>query len=535
MRTIPDLIPFEIPANPARPGVVLGIGVSSTFRPGPQDPRDLGIAFDRLACEPAGGGAVRPPGASMVRAATAAAILGAALGLAGLPALAATGLASAAALLQAWPLAAGMAPYHAQAVPAVPFAAGLALALVLTLALMDLFRREPVPVAWRAAAAITVAAVYLKALILLHPSMPIMDALFQAHRLEWVLDGRYYFTSLTPDGYQFPYGISLYLAAAPLARLVHDHVALVRLVVLAAECAAGICLFAMIAQAWNDRRAALVALALFHATPIAQGVVGTGNLTNAFGESAAVLAVASLVLLPATGPVWLWLVLPAVLAAFAFVAHFSTLVVLASTMGAIGAIWRWFGDAPVRRMAVTGDRGAGIGAGALVRRLLRPLLGHLPITGAAPRGRGPGDCGRRCTRNPSRQAAPTPPPTARKARPSAGRRFETMLRRTRSAFGLVFGRSGARRRGADRPTGNGGIASASLIWAWMATLAMFSGLAVLTPLEMRYHLAVAPALAVLAAAALSWSMQRPAGRLIAAFVAGAVIALGARGWYEWLL
>jgi hypothetical protein len=534
VRTIPDLIPFEIPANPARPGVVLGIGVSSTFRPGPHDPRDLGIAFDRLACEPAGGSAVLPPGASMVRAVAAAAILGAALGLAGLPALAATGLASAAALLQAWPLAAGMAPYHAQAVPAVPFAAGLALALVLTLALMGLFRREPAPVAWRAAAAITMVALYLKVLILLHPSMPIMDALFQAHRLEWVLDGRYYFTSLTPDGYQFPYGISLYLAAAPLARLVHDHVALVRLVVLAAEGAAGICLFAMIARAWNDRRAALVALALFHATPIAQGVIGTGNLTNAFGESAAVLAVASLVLLPVTGPVWLWLFLPAVLAAVAFVAHFSTLVVLASTMAAIGVMWRWFGDAPVRRMAVRVIAALGLA----LALSFTAFYGHFWGTYRSQAQRLAAEVraivAADAPATPPAEVAPAPPPAARKARPSAGRRFETMLRRTRSAFGLVFGSLAlagavliARWKRRDRLS--------LTLWAWMATLGVFSGLAVLTPLEMRYHLAVAPALAALAAAALSWSIERPAGRLIAAVVAGAVIALGARGWYAWLL
>jgi hypothetical protein len=52
---------------------------------------------------------------------------------------------------------------------------------------------------------------------------------------------------------------------------------------------------------------------------------------------------------------------------------------------------------------------------------------------------------------------------------------------------------------------------------------------------MRYHLAVAPALAMLAAAALSWSMQSPAGRLMAGVVTAALIAFGARGWYEWLL
>ena len=533
VRGIPGAVSFDVPANPARSGVVLGIAVSSTFTPGPHDPRELGIAFDRLACEPAGGSTARPPRASIIRATAAAVIIGAGFGLAGLPALAAVGFAAVVALAQAWPLAWGMAPYHPQAVPAVPLAIGLALVLVLTLALIDVFRRQPVSVSWRAAAAITVLAGYLKMLILLHPSMPIMDALFQAHRMEWVVDGRYYFTSLTPDGYHFPYGISLYLAAAPFARLLHDHVALVRLVVVAAECAAGIGVFMMTARSWAGRRTALLALALFHATPIAQGVIGTGNLTNAFGESVAVLAVASLVLLPTTAPAWLWFSLPAALAAFAFVAHFSTLVVLAPTMAVIGAAWRWFGDPSARRMASR----AFVGLGLALALSFAAFYGHFwdtyrsqaqrlatevrAIVAADQRAPLPAE------------TAPAPQPKARKAQASASQRFGTMLRRTRAAFGLVFGGlaiAGALLIAAQRRRDRLSLA----IWAWVVMLGTFSALAVLTPLEMRYHLAVAPALAMLAAAALSWLMQAPVGRLIATILTGALIALGAQGWYEWL-
>ena len=427
-----------------------------------------------------------------------------------------------------------MAPYHPQAVPAVPLAVVLALAFVLALAMVDVFRRQPVSVAWRAAAAMTMLAGYLKLLILLHPSMPIMDALFQAHRMEWVVGGRYYFTSLTPDGYHFPYGISLYLAAAPFARLLHDHVALVRLVVVVAEGAAGIAVFLMASRSWADRRAGLLALALFHATPIAQGVIGTGNLTNAFGESMAVLAVASLVLLPATAPVWLWLLLPAVLAAFAFVAHFSTLVVLAPTIAVIGALWRWVGDPYARRM--TSRVIAGLGLALALS--FAAFYGHFwdayrsqahrlasevrAIVAADERA------------SPPAEVTPAPSPKARKAQTTLSRRLETMVRRTRGAFGLVFGGlalAGAALIAAQRRRDRLSLA----IWAWVAMLGMFSTLAVATPLEMRYHLAVAPALAMLAAAALSWSMQSPAGRLIAGVVTAALIAFGARGWYEWLL
>ena len=222
------------------------------------------------------------------------------------------------------------------------------------------------------------------------------------------------------------------------------------------------------------------------------------------------------------------------LAAFAFVAHFSTLVVLASTLGAIGVFWGWFGDAPVRRAAVRVVAALGLALAlsftafyghfwGTYRSQAQRLAAEVRAIVAADARATPPD-----------EAAPTPPAAARKARPSASRRFETMLRRTRSAYGLVFGGLAlggavliARRKRRDRLS--------LVIWAYMATLGMFSALAVLTPLEMRYHLAVAPALAVLAAAALSWFMQRRVGRLLAAIAAGTVIALGARGWYEWLL
>jgi hypothetical protein len=534
VRTIPDVIPFDIPANSSRSGVVLGIAVSNTFTPGPHDPRELGIAFDRLGCEPAGGSAVRPPVASMTRAAAAAAIVGAGFGLAGLPVLAAVGLAAVVALAQAWPLAWGMAPYHPQVVPVVPLAVALAIGLVFAVMLIDAIRRQPAPTAWRAAGAITVLAVYLKLLILLHPSMPIMDALFQAHRMEWVVDGRYYFTSLTPDGYHFPYGISLYLVAAPFAGLLRDHVALVRFAVVAAECAAGALVFIMTARSWADRRAALLALALFHAVPIAQGVVGTGNLTNAFGESVAVLAVASLVLLPTSAPAWLWMLLPAAIAAFAFVAHFSTLVVLAPTMMIIGVAWHWLGDPSTRRMAPRV-----FAALALALALsFAAFYGHFWDTYRSQAQRLTAEVRAIVAAD---QRAPVPADVARPASPgtravqaSIGQRFKTMLRRTRSAFGVVLGGLAlagavlvARQRRRDRLS--------LAIWAWVVMLGLFSALAVMTPLEMRYHLAAAPAVTMLAAAALSWSMQFPAGRLISAVLTSALLALGARGWYEWLL
>ena len=70
-------------------------------------------------------------------------------------------------------------------------------------------------------AAITFAAVAIQLLLLSHPDMPLGDAIFQAHRYQDVLGGKYYFTSIAPGNYQFPYPIGLYVASLPFSGLAH--------------------------------------------------------------------------------------------------------------------------------------------------------------------------------------------------------------------------------------------------------------------------------------------------------------------------
>ena len=92
------------------------------------------------------------------------------------------------------------------------------------------------------------AAFLLELLVLLHPDMPIGDALFHAHRFQDVLGGRYYFTSIAPGNYQFPYAPGLYVFAIPFAGLVRRGVAdmtLLRTIVCAADALAGLLLYGM--------------------------------------------------------------------------------------------------------------------------------------------------------------------------------------------------------------------------------------------------------------------------------------------------
>jgi hypothetical protein len=217
--------------------------------------------------------------------------------------------------------------------------------------LFDWRRRVPLRHTARFVIAFAAAALYLKLLALMHPATPLVDAVFQAHRLEWVLGGRYLFTQQMPGGVQFPYAIGLYVFAAPWSALTRDHVTLLRIVVCAAECVSGALLYPMIVRTWSHRLAGAIAAALFTVVPISYWVVGNGNLTNAFGQAIALLAVATVVLL-APGKVratqaaaWTALI------ALALLSHVSTFALLGLTLATLSVLFWWRGGPALRRAA----------------------------------------------------------------------------------------------------------------------------------------------------------------------------------------
>src|SRR6185369_11441905 len=138
-------------------------------------------------------------------------------------------------------------------------AGGIGLALLAAAAVIERWRGERLRNTARFAMMFTGSALYLKLLVLLHPDKWLIDAVFHAHRLENVMAGNYFFTSIAPGGYTFPYPIALYVTALPLARLVTDHVLLLRLVTAAAEAASALFFYWMIVRGSGDRLAAAVA------------------------------------------------------------------------------------------------------------------------------------------------------------------------------------------------------------------------------------------------------------------------------------
>ena len=196
----------------------------------------------------------------------------------------AVGAAVLLAAAQAVPMSAGFAPYTTYVDRTVPLAFWIVLGMVSIVAAADRGSGQRLRQTARFVVAFSAGALYLKLLGQLHPSKPLVDALFQAHRLEWVMAGRYFFTQPMPGGVQFPYAIGSVRrcrtmgrlrsrsCGAPAHRRVHGRGDRRRAPV-------------------SDDRAHLerppggaVATVLFSVVPISAVVIGNANLTNAFGR-----------------------------------------------------------------------------------------------------------------------------------------------------------------------------------------------------------------------------------------------------------
>jgi len=520
-----------LPGRPAR-GAVLTIAASGTIVPGPADPRQLGIQIDRIACAPSGGVAF-PPSSTVRDAALTGAILAAAFALAGLPlALTIAGVVVLMAL-QSLPLSAGPAPYTGFSATMVWFALWIGASTVAIVAALDRFGHATLQNSARIAIAISAAVLYLKLLGLLHPSKLLVDAVFHAHRFEWVMAGQYFFTQPMPSGVTFPYAVGLYVFAAPWSVFTHDHVTLLRVIVCSAQTIAGALLYPLIIKAWGDRTAALTAIVLFSLVPLPLGLLGNANLTNMFGESVALAAVLTASLLPAGGGV-LPLVLYFLLSVLAFLSHVSTFAILGVTLVALAVLHRMF-VVPARTAWV-------IGGVAIVSAVLAVVLyyGHF------------GDVYKnalrvRTTTAASQPQVETPPsPTAAPAQNvGLGTRIANTVRFAVGMIGwpiVLLALVGVWRSVMDARCDRATLA----VMAWATACLAFVGVAVMrvdAPFQRyaaeffgRVLLATFPAAVLLAARGAAWSWNRGlVTRLGSAVLLACAVALGLQSWMAWFL
>jgi len=508
-------IAITIPANAERRrGVVLTLHTSKTFVPGPADPRPLGAMLDRLTLAPAG--PVLAPRRAIAGAAVSAGAMGAAIALLGVT----TGSAVIGAVLlsaaDAAVIARGFGPFTDFPSVAMRLGVWIALALVVIALLVERVHGQPLRNTARFAAAFSACAMFLKLLVLLHPDMPIRDTLFQAHRFEWVLAGRLYFTSVAPGGYAFPYAPGLYVFAAPFAEFVRrgaSDMTLLRIVVCSGDAIAAVLLYRVVVSAWGDRLTAAISVALYQLLPIGFGVISTGNLTNAFAQSVAVLALvvmsAAALRLERPGP----LAALTLLLSGAYLSHTSTLAILFVATLAIALCFIARGGPALRSPA------AAIAVATVTASIVAIAVyyAHFMDTYRSELGR---------------LSHETASAAADAGGRSIGDRVRIVPYYLRSYFGipfLVLTAIGAweMRRLRDR--------LALALCGWALACAIFMIIGIVTPMDMRYYLGSVPAVSIAAAYGASRAWHRGGAWRGAALVllAGAT-ATGIRFWWSTL-
>jgi hypothetical protein len=502
-----ETVTVTIPANRARlRGALITMRASSTFVPGPGDARQLGVMIDSIELRPTA--LVLPPRRAFVGVVGSAAILGAAVALIGVTPASAVAAAIVLSAGAASQIASGFAPHTDYPMTVLKAAMWIGLLLVVMSRAVERWQGLTLRNTARFAAAFSAGALFFKLIVLLHPGMPIGDAMFHAHRFQGVLGGNIYFTSIAPGGYLFPYAPGLYVFAAPFAGLVARGAAdmtLLRVIVLAADAAAGILLYVMIVRAWGDRRAAAIAVALYHFIPLDFRIVTTGNLTNAFAQSLSVVALAMLTAPQVRLQGWIATGVLTVVLAAAFMSHTSTFPLLFAASVLTAGLFAWRGGRELRSTA-----GAVVVATAVA--LVLSVIIYYSHFGDTYRSE--------FARIGSETATAAPDAGGR----GISQRLGIVPYYVEQYFGvavLLLAAIGARQMWTagrrDRLT----LATAG----WALSCLLFLGLGILTPVDMRYYLASIPAIAIMAAYGASslWSRGGPAR--------GVAVAL--LGWSIW--
>ena len=348
--------------------------------------------------------------------------------------------------------------------------------------------------------------------------MPAGDGLFHAHRFAYVLAGRFYFTSLAPGDYAFPYPILLYLMAAPFSPFApdtHAKIALLRIIVTVADAAAGATLAWMVARALNDRLTAAAALVWYHLIPVTAWIMTWGNLTNAFGQTLFVMSLALVVAAPVDWTSSRTVARLAALACVAFLSHPSTSAILATILALTACFYWWRGGSDLRSAA------AGVAVAALVAAAAAFVLYYawFPAVYARAIGRGAAEVAARAA-----EPGSTLGTRILLQVDLANRYFgwPAIVAASVGAWGL-FGERFAPRR------------LQLLLAAWATASVVFTAIGLVTPLELRYHFAAFPAVAVASAYGWSWAWRRSLPfRFAAALILAAGVWVGFRQWMELL-
>ena len=498
---------IEPSSQPTPRTTTVSFRVTPTFVPGSGDARALGVQVDEIRLEPDRHW-VRL-GSSLQPALVLGAAAGALAGALALPAAAALSLLVLLACLCGLVLTQGFGAYITLSWRLPLIGAGIAAAL-------SLVALPRTTLGARVVTAFSFVVVAIEMLVLGHPDMPIGDAVFQAHRFQDVLGGHYYFTSLAPGNYQFPYPIGLYLVSLPfsgLARGELQNAALLRVVVVTVSAAGAALLYRFVWDWRKDDLAAAGAVISYHLLPLGFNVIATGNLTNMFGQAVAmmVFVVASRPLLGERRwqlPVFL------TLACLAFLSHTSTFAVLATQLFFFGLALVLFGSRAGRVPAAAPDPRTRAGLVLLGATAVAVLIAvavyyaHFLDVYREAWGRITAETGK------ATAAAGDRTPLVRLL--DVPRVLHLSYGWPLMALAAVGAIDLARRR-------TGAIAAAAVAM-WLAAALLFQVIGIITPVDMRHALAALPAVAVLSALGFAYGWRqggwlRIAAALVAAWAA----------------
>ena len=306
-----------------------------------------------------------PPPTSIAYGAGSILVLGVALALVDFPWTWTLGalLASASALVLLFHR--GFAAHTNYPLRTAVLAAGIGGVVVLSVRIVEWLRGLRVSASACAVAACSAIASYLKLPDSAAPDRSVRRQHLPCAPVRYVLHGRFYFTSIAPGDYSFPYPILLYLVAAPFSWLAHDTVeraALLRILVTLADAGAGTMLYWMIVRSTANRSAGVCAVVWYHLIPMTAWIMTWGNLTNAFGQTLFVASVAAVVGVPVGRDRRSILILTGLVTA-ALLSHPSTCAILVVVLGVTAVIYAWRGGSLLTGSAAgvaTATAGAGL-------------------------------------------------------------------------------------------------------------------------------------------------------------------------------
>lgn len=537
-----DIATLEFTVAPApESGLVLAITADPTFVPGPGDNRALGVQAYGVSCEPEE--TALPSRQALLGSAATTAIFGAAFTLLGASLVSAVAGATAVAVAQAVALTTGLALFTGYAGRLPGLAGAAAAAAVAIAAATAAARKRPADAAIRAALAIAAAGFFVILLALVHPSKAVVDAQFHAHRLAWVQAGRYYFTQPMPDGVSFPYAIALYVVSMPWMSLTRDHIALLRVVVTATFVISGVLVAVAARRRWQDGPAGVIAMLLLLLVPHWYVVVGNANLTSAFGQGAATIAL-MLAAMASPRNVWQWAGVGLAISV-AFLSHVSTFPTLALTL-VILAAFSWVVGPADDRAAARWIAGVTIAAALLSVVVYYGQFGEVYRSLDRVLGRAPSAVSAAATAD----AAPAVAPMAGRF-PRGGPTPSTLQRAgTAADVGLeavgwpiaVLAMAGAVHLARSRARDRLSLAVAAALASGIAVVAF----GVLTPVEDRFyrynvefigrvHFATWPAVVALAGlGAARTCAAGVAGRTAAGLLIAWAFWVGASSWWSWI-